>query len=115
VRNVLVGAGVVVLVIVALGVGLSLGSKHNNAGSSSTAEASASASTVAKYKNATDLLAAMAAGGAVCGNAQFRTGSTVQGAQSAYIGCDGASSGDTVLLMFTSHKATRTPWPTRTA
>ena len=103
VRNVLVGLGVVALVIVAVGIGISLGSKPSNAGSSSSAKASASASTVAKYKSTTDLLAAMAAGGAVCGNAQFQTGSTVQGAQSAYIGCDGASSGDTVLEMFTSH------------
>ena len=102
-RNVLVGLGVVALVIVAVGIGVSLGSKPNNAGSSSTAKASASASTVAMYKSATDLLAAMAAGGAVCGNAQFQTGSTVQGAQSAYIGGDGVSSGDTVLEMFTSH------------
>jgi hypothetical protein len=55
------------------------------------------------YPNVQSLLAAMAAHGATCSNADIKTGSTVNGALSTFAECTGVSSGDTAIVMFTDH------------
>jgi hypothetical protein len=54
------------------------------------------------YRDVQSLVAAMAVHGAVCGNVQF-VSSTMPGGLSPHVGCDGASSGDTSVVLFTDH------------
>jgi hypothetical protein len=54
------------------------------------------------YRDVQSLVAAMAVHGAVCGNVQF-VSSTMPGGLSPHVGCDGASSGDTSVVVFTDH------------
>lgn len=45
----------------------------------------------------------MAVGAAICRNVQFVTGSTVAGAVDPSVQCDGASQGDTSIVVFRDH------------
>ena len=61
-----------------------------------------SAPAAASYPDVESLVAAMAVHGAVCGNVQFLA-STMPGGLSPHVGCDGVSSGDTSVVVFTDH------------
>jgi hypothetical protein len=69
---------------------------------SAPAHSTAAHTSAVSYRDVESLVAAMAVHGAVCGNVQF-TSSTMPGGLSPHVGCDGISSGDTSVVVFTDH------------
>jgi hypothetical protein len=64
---------------------------------------SPTAPTARSYPDVESLVAAMAVGAVICRNVQFVTDSTVAGAVDPLVQCDGASQGDTSIVVFRDH------------
>src|SRR5258708_29922464 len=70
---------------------------------SASAAARSAPAPAPSYADVESLIAAMAVHGAVCANVDLETGGTVTGEVNPYAECDGATSGDTAILVFTNH------------
>ena len=83
-------------------VALSLAACGGGASAHSTPKPHSTAHSAVSYSNVDSLVAAMAVHGAICGNVQFSL-STMPGGRSPHVSCDGASAGDTSIIVFTNH------------
>jgi hypothetical protein len=104
-RWVRVTGGLTAVVIAAIAVGSA--TNHPNAVAPKPKSApAASAPTARSYADVQSLLAEMVVHGAVCTHPVFRTSGAMNltpGALDPSVGCDGASAGDTAVVVFTSH------------
>ena len=104
VRKVLliVGGAFLALILVIVIISLATGGNKITPTAAPATSAAAKPATAQSYTDVQSLIAAMATHGAVCSNATFSTGGITPGATSG-AGCDGASAGDTAIVVFTDH------------
>ena len=94
VRHVLIISGAVIIAVILLVAVVTAVSGKNKPAATPTAQS---------YPSVASLLAAMAAHGATCSNADIKSGGSVTGEVNPFADCSGASSGDTAITIFTGH------------
>jgi hypothetical protein len=97
----IIGSALAALILVI--VVISVATSSNSIKPAVAPSATHSTPTAQSYPSAASLLAAMAAHGATCSGVSLSYGDIVAGEVNPHAGCNGVSSGDTAVVVFTDH------------